>query len=160
MRARLNELVEHDQSPWSRDAVIFYEDHPNPPDWSKPESGASDEPNNLDATAPMADSVPDSVPEPEPPVGQTTESTSTNAPDREEQPEPTESKTFAFNISVKGAIRVHTTRAEEAIVKEIDRLFKDKEVLVSNMTVNSCGRRHTKIYLKACFAKKTLRKDK
>ena len=95
--------------------MIFYEDHPNPPDWSKPESGASDEPNNLDATAPMADSVPDSVPEPEPPVGQTTESTSTNALDREEQPEPTESKTFAFNISVKGAIRVHTTRLKRQL---------------------------------------------
>ena len=33
---RLNGLSDQDQSPRSKDLVIPYEEHPNPPDWSRP----------------------------------------------------------------------------------------------------------------------------
>ena len=46
-------------------------------------------------------------------------------PDDDNSEAPTDSPPFAFNISVKEAIRVHTSRAEEAIVEEMDQLFED-----------------------------------
>ena len=54
---------------------------------------------------------------------------------------------------MKEAIRVHTSRAEEAIVEEMNQYFEDKEVLVPIMTVNSCGRRHTKILPSSMFCR-------
>ena len=90
----------------------------------------------------MLDSVPDSSPETEsdPPVSQSVDPATGSVPDNEEQSEPSETKTFAFNISVKEVIRLHTTSAEDAIVQEMDQLFKDKRVLVPILRVNSKGR--------------------
>ena len=81
----------------------------------------------------------------------TVEPSSGSAPEDKEQSAPNE--TFAFNISVKEVIRLHTTSAESAIVQEMDQLFKDKCVLVPIQKVNSQGRKHTKVLPSSMFCK-------
>ena len=149
--ARLNDHVEHDQSPRSRDPVIPYEDHPNPPDWTHPDASGLDEPTSPETAVPIPATGPDNILEPESdsPSDQTSETTSGSAPEHENQSESPEPKSFAFNISVKEAFRLHTSSAEDFIVQEMDQLFKDKRVL----RVNLQGRKHIKVLPSSMFCK-------
>ena len=145
---RLNELADHDQSPRSRDPVIPYKEHPNPPDWSRSQPNPSDDPTPAEPPAPEPEDVSGKASDSDPAIS--------SQPQNDTEPvseEPTESDSYAFNISVKEAIRLHSTQAESAIVQEMDQLFKDKSVLAPILRANPQGRKHIKVLPSSMFLK-------
>ena len=169
----LNKIADHDKSRSSNDPVIPYEDHSNPPEWScndgVPDHVPDDESD--DATdiepAPPTDSSPPAL------VTEDTLETEHEQHDRSNSAQRRESpgdydhngvvdpsaflsppdEMFAYNLSVREALKVYPEKAEDAIVREMDQLFQGKKALVPVNCANTSGRKHTKVLPSSMFCK-------
>ena len=170
----VNRIADHDRSRHSNDPVTTYEDHPNPPDWSRddddaPELVSDDESDDDEDTVPSQStdhSPPVLVPEDDQVAGpdqqddsdpeRRSEPTRDHSRDRDEDPTAfltSSDEMFAFNLSVREALRAHPGIAEDAIVREMDQLFQGKRALIPVSHADTSGRKHSKILPSSMFCK-------